>query len=392
MKLKLRYFELIAITKLLIGWLLAKLSHKEKDLWLFSERGTDARDNGFWMFRYVKENHPEINAKFIITSESNDRSQLLQWKEDLVNYGSWKHITLLWQAKHLISTHVGGFLPPLISKVRPFRLFFEKCSTAKITWLKHGIIKDDMKENHANIVSANLVICGAKDEYEYLNTTYGFSSENLLLSGLARFDGLHNAIVDKKKILLMPTWRKWFNDEDFLESQYLSIYKELLSNKELHKILMEYDLRLIFYPHYEIQPYISEFEKLQIPNNIIIADSAHYDVQQLLKESALLITDYSSVFFDFAYMKKPILYFQFDEVEFRKKHYAQGYYDYHNGLGKWTDNINDLIISLKALVTADFAMPLEYLAKLESFFPIHDANNCKRIYEAICGESKKQAS
>lgn len=41
----------------------------------------------------------------------------------------------------------------------------------------------------------------------------------------------------------------------------------------------------------------------------------------MLKESRLIIADYSSVAFDFAYMNKPLLYFQFDEEEYRTKHY-----------------------------------------------------------------------
>lgn len=43
-----------------------------------------------------------------------------------------------------------------------------------------------------------------------------------------------------------------------------------------------------------------------------------YDVQQLLKESLLLITDYSSVFFDMMYMNKPVIFYQFDENQYRK--------------------------------------------------------------------------
>ena len=39
-------------------------------------------------------------------------------------------------------------------------------------------------------------------------------------------------------------------------------------------------------------------------DNIILADWKNYDIQELLKESAFLITDYSSVFMDFAYMRK----------------------------------------------------------------------------------------
>ena len=64
-------------------------------------------------------------------------------------------------------------------------------------------------------------------------------------------------------------------------------------------------------------------------DRIIIADMK-YDVQQLLKESLLLITDYSSVFFDMMYMNKPVNFYQFDEKQYRKSHYKEGYLNYQN--------------------------------------------------------------
>lgn len=382
-QIKLRIKEAFAISKLVLGWLIAKCTQRDKDLWLFCERGTDARDNGFWMFQYTKEHHPEINAKFIISKKSEDRIKFQKWESDLVEYESLRHVQLLWKAQKLISTHVGGFLPLLIRDVRPFRRFFEKYSKAKIVWLKHGIIKDNMKENHAKIVKADLVVCGAQPEYDYMNEVYGFRAEVLQLLGLARFDGLHNYDYNRKQILLMPTWRSWLKNERFVDSEYFNAYKILLCNKRLHEILKQEKLNLIFYPHYEIQPFISEFLRLDLPPNIIIADKKNYDVQQLLKESALLITDYSSVFFDFAYMRKPILYYQFDENKFRSKHYANGYYDYHDGLGRWTNQIDELIIFIQEQIDHHFEMEEIYRKKATDFFPIYDNQNCNRIFDSI---------
>ena len=59
-----------------------------------------------------------------------------------------------------------------------------------------------------------------------------------------------------------------------------------------------------------MQRFLDEFTTCS--ERIIIADWKKYDVQGLLKESALLITDLSSVFMDFAYMRKPMIYYQFD--------------------------------------------------------------------------------
>lgn len=58
--------------------------------WLISERGTDARDNGFCFYRYLRGEHPEIRAVYVITRDSPDRpkvSALGEW----VEFGSFRH-------------------------------------------------------------------------------------------------------------------------------------------------------------------------------------------------------------------------------------------------------------------------------------------------------------
>ena len=79
---------------------------------------------------------------------------------------------------------------------------------------------------------------------------------------------------------------------------------------------------------------VDSFDEIQ-NNSIIIAHKDDYDVQDLLIRSSVLVTDYSSVFFDFAYMGKPVIYYQFDEDEFRKNHYQEGYFSYReHGFGR----------------------------------------------------------
>ena len=65
-------------------------------------------------------------------------------------------------------------------------------------------------------------------------------------------------------------------------------------------------------------------------DRITIASKETQDVQKLLMDCALLVTDYSSVFFDVAFLRKPVVYYQFDEEEFRKYHYQKGYFDFRD--------------------------------------------------------------
>jgi CDP-glycerol glycerophosphotransferase len=118
---------------------------------------------------------------------------------------------------------------------------------------------------------------------------------------------------------------------------------------------------------------------------VYLADSTTHDVQQLLLDCALLITDYSSVFFDVAYLEKPELYYQFDETEFRQYHYKQGYFDYcRDGFGPVCTTEEALLQALETALQHGMQMPPEYKARTAAFFPLRDTQNCARTYEAIC--------
>ena len=95
-----------------------------------------------------------------------------------------------------------------------------------------------------------------------------------------------------------------------------------------------------------------------------------------------MITDYSSVFFDFAYMCKPVIFYQFDEKEFREKQYAEGYFDYHKTpLGKCTDNLQEMLSLLQNEI--ENGMTGNGEEEIKKIFPLWDTENCKRNYEAI---------
>ena len=95
------------------------------------------------------------------------------------------------------------------------------------------------------------------------------------------------------------------------------------------------------------------------------------DVQQLLKESLLLVTDFSSVYFDFAYMHKPVIYFQFDEDAFYDEHYHKGYFDYRrDGFGDVCLNVTSVVKSITEVFINQFNMDKKYLDRTTRFFTL----------------------
>lgn len=371
--------EIIKVVTLFAARLFTMLNKSDSPLWLISERGTDARDNAYFFFVWLKENHPEINAKYIISTKSKDYPKLQKYKDSLVVYDSFDHYKKIWQASYLISTHICGYRPDLQYFSELDRRFNILKSKIKV-FLQHGIIKDDLKALYAKNVNLDLFICGAKSEYEYIKGNFGFKPEIVQYTGLCRYDNLLDIKV-KKQILIMPTWRMYIDKHHFKESTYFDAYKKLLTNKEFQEMSIKRDYNIVFYPHYEVQQFIDDFKRLPLSSNITIADMS-YDVQTLLKESAVLITDYSSVFFDFAFMHKPIIFYQFDKKDFYSKHYAKGYLDLAN-FGKITQTVNDCCDEINDLLIHNCEMGKSYRDFFDVFFGKRDNNNCLRVFNAI---------
>lgn len=339
------------------------------------ERGNDARDNGFCFFKYVKDKHPEIDCYYAITKDSPDREKLRKYGQNIINYGSFRHYLMYCRSSHVISTHIRGYN----KYVKKFRLN----GNQKHVFLQHGITMNYIPELCYSNTGADLVISGSEPEYLYLKSAFGYPDGHVKYTGFCRFDKLNN-VTPKKQILLMPTWRKWLNKKNFDESGYFKKYNELLCDQRLIGLLKQYQINLVFYPHHEMQPYLDLFKSCNC-ENIIIASKYEYDVQALLKESSLLITDYSSVFFDFAYMRKPVIYYQFDREAFRQGHYQEGYFSYDDGFGPVSFDNETLLKYLEGYCENCFRIEEPYAKKVDEFFIYRDSKNCERVYNSIIG-------
>ena len=110
-----------------------------------------------------------------------------------------------------------------------------------------------------------------------------------------------------------------------------------------------------------------------------------YDYRRAFSESALLVTDYSSVAFDFAYLRKPVLYTQFDSDTFFDKHsYTKGYFNYEqDGFGLVCDDYDSSVRAIVNAIEKGPSLNAEYHSRIESFFAFDDTCNSKRVYEAI---------
>ncbi|MBR6259767.1 MAG: CDP-glycerol glycerophosphotransferase family protein [Oscillospiraceae bacterium] len=358
-------------------------THKDyKGLWLVMERGFDARDNAYWFFRYLREKQPQINACYVIDPSSPDLGKVARLGKT-VPWRSVRHYLMYLGADMLISTHVQPAAPDLMAYYHLRQIGIRP--RGRQIFLQHGIIKDEMKWMRYPAMKVDFFASGGKLEYDYLVSEFGYPEGVIQYTGLCRFDNLIRGNEPSDMILVMPTWRgaDYPRGERFYETAFYRHFQSMLNDPRLLSILQERDLRLVFYPHIELQP---ELTKLSSPSErIILADWRDYDVQTLLMRCSLLITDYSSVFFDAGYMEKPVIYYQFDMEEFRKFHYREGYFSYEeHGFGPVVRTEEALADAVGECVANNFKMQKEYLDRLQAFYPVRDEKNCERTYQILC--------
>lgn len=382
--------HIIDSMKITIGFIVAsimKIDKRNNDIWLIAERKDEAEDNGYHLFKYINENKKNQKVVYIIDKKSKGYMRIKDF-EEIVQYNSLKHYIYFFLCNKHISPFQFFGVPdtPIIWKLDEMGYI-----NKKRIFLQHGVTQSKLPFLFYKNTKYDLFICSSKDEYEYIKNNFGYPDKNIKCLGQCRYDNLYDYTI-KRQILVMPTWRQWFGmtqafnegeltHKKFLNSQYYYSYSSLLNNKKLQKILADNNMQLIFYPHPEMQRFIKDFKSNNY--NIKIANRSTCNLQELLKESEILITDYSSIAFDFAYMRKKLIYYQFDKEEYYTKHFKKGYFDCErDGFGPVVINEDELIYNLKNMIENKFNQDI-YIQRSKKFFTVKDKNNCKRTYDAI---------
>ena len=145
--------------------------------------------------------------------------------------------------------------------------------------------------------------------------------------------------LNKKVILYAPTWR-----DD--QTSHLGRYQfQLKLNVAKMRRLLGQKYVMILRTHY----FVTNHLDLSDYRGFVFNESGYDDISELYLVSDLLITDYSSVFFDYANLKRPIIYFAYDY-----DHYAgvlRGFYlnmkkDLPGPILKTSDQVIDAILHL----------------------------------------------
>ncbi|MBQ1186157.1 MAG: CDP-glycerol glycerophosphotransferase family protein [Clostridia bacterium] len=361
---------------------------KRKDLWLFCDNGKEASDNGFVLFEYVCKNYPKQDAVYAVYENSIDFSKVKATGK-YVKYGSFLHWILYLTARVNISSQKSG------------KPNYAVCNLLEVygilknnrVFLQHGIILTDIEFLYYKNTKMSLFTTSTYREWECVNNNYGYPEGVVKLLGLPRFDKLHGFKVNKGQILIMPTWREWIGTDSlskniskdikaFKQTEYFKKWNALLNSPKLAETCEKFGVKIMFYPHRDAQRFVDCFDTKN--PNLTICKYPEYTVGKLLKTSEFMITDFSSVQADFAYMKKPLAYYHFDYEDYSEKQYHKAYFEYEkDGFGPTFQDADALADYVYKMAENGFQNYEPYISRHKDFFTLYDNNNCERNYQAI---------
>lgn len=385
--------DLFHIVLFLLALIPAKIYQiKRKNLWLICENKNEARDNGYWLFKYITENHPECDVVYAINPNCKDHKKVEKLGKT-ISYGTFIHWIYYLAARVNISSQKNGKPNAAVC----YLLEVYGIRKNKRVFLQHGITQNDVSFVHYENSKFSLVITTTARETEYMKNHFNYPGNEIQMAGMARFDRLYEASKENrdnsKTLLIMPTWRSWISPPSHAKSEYTNVsqireteyykaWNSLINSTRLKEIIESVNGKIVFYQHREMQRFRELFVSDDSLLEIVMPDTG--DVQNLLINSDYLITDYSSVAFDFAYMDKELCYYQFDYDRYRSEHYSEGYFDYQtDGFGPVSTKLDSLLDNVELFFKREYDNEKKYSIRRKEFFNLKDNENCKRNYELI---------
>ncbi|HUQ42943.1 MAG TPA: glycosyltransferase [Candidatus Limnocylindria bacterium] len=369
-----------------------------RDAWVLMDRIHDADDNGERLFEHLRATRPDINAWFVLERDTPDWNRLRAGGERrLVAHGSWTWLMLMLNCSWLLASHVDKAIasPPRLTRIQSKPRW-------RLGFLQHGVTKDDLSR-WLNRVELDLFVVSTAAELGAVagdGSGYRFSAKETRLTGLPRFDRLlakGRAVPpeDRNLVIVAPTWRAWLTlplaagsqrrelEAAFWESDYIRSWTALLRSPDVAEAVARRGWRLSFMPHPNLQGILG---RLDLPAHVQPLSFENVDVQELYGRCALLVTDYSSVAFNLAYLDRPVVYFQFDrDAMLGGLHVGRkGYFDYErDGFGPVAA---DLPTAEAAMIESIGRGPIpaeEYQRRIEATFPERDGQASARVVAAV---------
>ncbi len=381
-------------------YLISKIVKRDERLWLFAPMNHAFLDNAKYLFLHVVQNHPQIKAYFI--TEKDDLLQQLQKKNlPVVQKWSWKGFYYGLKAKwYIISAYVDDVNYWTSGGAKVFNLWhgiplkkiefditsgplakrYHKRDWYSRIFKPYFYRKPDFVLSTSSEVSRLFATAFRIDARQcpvlgYPRTDIFFKGHEQILKHIEKFESgdLRNLIEQmahfKRVLLYMPTWRD--DRSDFLKAAFPDTQK---LNELLKKNNTLFLLKL--HPN-DIS--LRTFQEMSHLKSL----SAKMDLYPVLPFTDGLITDYSSIYFDYMLLKKPILFYAFDLEAYLKN--REMYFDYASAVpGPIVKNFDELLKTLNHW--QNLQVDEKYLSLLKRFWKYQDGNSSQRVVEFLTGK------
>lgn len=228
---------------------------------------------------------------------------------------------------------------------------------------------------------ADLLTAASEEDQRNFSTAFAFPVEKIKITGYPRNDVFFNRPPVQrgeqgvKKGIYVPTFRGMENSSfDFFEQFGFDV-------KVMDQRLSELNVQLFLKLHHFNFPSQSIQRLIRHAKNIFFYDEL--DVYGELGDFDFLMTDFSSIYFDFLLAAKPIIFTPFDRGGFEGG-VRQLYYDYDEVTpGPKANNWHEVLACIGDIVVNPETY-LEQLKKTEArFHQFSDGNSSQRVYDEV---------
>lgn len=364
---KIKYVKNIFISLLLYPYLLV-IRRKSKPIIIFGFGNNFYENNIRFVYEYFMNYFSDKYRLYAVFEKGTRDSKLIN-SENLLYRGSIKAYSRFLISKAIIfDTYDGDVAPGLQKRIKRVKKIF-------ITHGMEGLKNVDYMFNK-RFIEADLMF--AASEYEKnIKNKYGFYP-NVKVTGYPRFDKNGNVDKEQRKIVILFTWRDYLTKSNLETSEYYTKILNVVKNPSLSEFCVKNNITCYVKIHHRILKLISGLN-IELPN---IITNQSFDFSKILSESMVLITDYSSLAWDYIFHDKPVLFYQFDKEEYEIK---QGvlYTDVkEENLGICVKNENEIVEELENMFSLTNEPKFKIPNKLK-YYNFEDNNNTNRVVEEI---------
>lgn len=351
--------------------------------------GEKYEDNASVFHKYLMENKQDDYDIHWMYDPTTSYVQNLEI-ENAVALGTFRNYLLFFRAAYSFHGHSLMYdIAPEIDKY----IFWNK--KTKIVHVSHGIecFKKILiqPEDVPLLERCDVFNCASLYERDIKRDEWGIPEQKLAVTGMPRFDRLpyDSPLAEVKTILMMMTWRETLfglTEEEFIESDYFQATLGLLNDTRFDELLNKHNVKLKVVLH----PFMKSFEHHFAHLKSKIGHTSFYtfdeiSVQDEILQADMLLTDYSSIIWDFIYMNRPVIFYTFDQEAFLKM--RGSYLDLDKDLLGWKANTQEEVVAAFENILEEKMTKNPRFKELSNYVDYTDGKNCERLANTILSKN-----